>query len=911
VARPSLARLNVNGSLDPGFSVPDTWLIVIGDAIAAKPDGKILLAGILTAPFPTPSRRGLYQLFVDGGIDPSFQAVMPSGLVRDIALHAHGRIVIGGTIPRVNQVDTFHVARLLPTGAVDLSFGIGASGGEAWDVLIQPDGRIVAGGGGIPRGLSRYLAAIPDPVDTDLAIVKSASAGAMVNGGLVTYTLAVTNLSDVHAAGVTVSDTLPPGLTYSTCSATLGGECDGLGNQRSVTFGAIAPHASATITLRANVTAAAGATVENTATVSSYSPDPVPANNSSSAISYRTPPVLADLRLTKSGPAQPVAPGATLTYTLSVRNDGPNTATSVVVTDTLPAGVTFTSCTASGGTCGGAGNARTITYASLASGVTRTITIATRVNAGTTASIVNTATVSSSTQDPVSANNTSTVTTTTTVDTDGDGLPTEWETRFGLRGDATTGNDGARGDPDGDGRTNEQELAEGSHPRGFVRRFLAEGATNAFFDVRIALLNVGTEPARILRRYLEPGGRAVPQYELLPPGRRRTLTTADLGGRLSPDFSTLVESDQPVIVDRTMSWGAGGYGSHAETGVPSPATTWYLAEGSTSGDFALFYLIQNPNPAGTEATVRYLLPSGQPPIVMTVAIPALSRTTIPVDAQGGVLASTDVSAVISAPLPIIVERAMYKSTPGQVFAAGHDSAGVTALSTRWFLAEGATGPFFDCFILLANPGAETANVTIDYLLSDGRTLTKSYVVPAASRVTIWVDDEQIPAASGLKPLDNVAVSSTVVSSVPIVVERTMWWPAPAVTSNFWVEAHNSPGATETGTRWALAEGEVGGPQSAETFILIANTSTTAGNARVTLYFEDGTNVQRTVALRPRSRVNVAVSADFPAADGRRFGAVIESIGASPAQIVVERAMYTSPGGATWTAGTNALATRLQ
>jgi hypothetical protein len=139
----------------------------------------------------------------------------------------------------------------------------------------------------------------------------------------------------------------------------------------------------------------------------------------------------------------------------------------------------------------------------------------------------------------------------------------------------------------------------------------------------------------------------------------------------------------------------------------------------------------------------------------------------------------------------------------------------------------------------------------------------------------------------------------------------MWWPGPGIAANFWTEAHNSPGATATGTRWALAEGEVGGVDATETYILIANTSSTSGLARVTLYFEDGTNAQREFPLLPRSRFNVGVSAEFPSAQGRRFGAEIESLGDPAAQIVVERAMYTSPGGVTWNAGTNALAARIQ
>jgi hypothetical protein len=169
----------------------------------------------------------------------------------------------------------------------------------------------------------------------------------------------------------------------------------------------------------------------------------------------------------------------------------------------------------------------------------------------------------------------------------------------------------------------------------------------------------------------------------------------------------------------------------------------------------------------------------------------------------------------------------------------------------------------------------------------------------------------------VRPLENVAVSSTVTSTLPIIVERTMWWPGPGLAADFWTEAHNSPGATATGTVWALAEGEVGGADGTETYILLANTSSTPGVARVTLYFEDGTSAQRELPLLPLSRRNVNASSDFASlvdfsAPGRqRFGAVVESIGATPAQIVVERAMYTSPGGQTWTAGTNALAARIQ
>jgi hypothetical protein len=157
--------------------------------------------------------------------------------------------------------------------------------------------------------------------------------------------------------------------------------------------------------------------------------------------------------------------------------------------------------------------------------------------------------------------------------------------------------------------------------------------------------------------------------------------------------------------------------------------------------------------------------------------------------------------------------------------------------------------------------------------------------------------------------------------VPIIVERAMWWPGDFTT---WHEAHNSPGATTTGTMWAMAEGELvpatlGGEM--ETFILIANTSTNAASAKVTLLFEDGTSAVRTFVVRPTSRFNVWVRAEFPQAVGRRFGAIVESLGDTPAQLVVERAMYADAFERKpptyqsvripWANGTNALAARLK
>jgi hypothetical protein len=499
------------------------------------------------------------------------------------------------------------------------------------------------------------------------------------------------------------------------------------------------------------------------------------------------------------------------------------------------------------------------------------------------------------------------------ADSDGDGLPDSWETGFGLNPASNAGDHGASGDPDADGLTNAQERAGGTHPRGFVKRLFAEGVSNDFFTTRFAALNTGGSSAHVLFRFLRTDGGPVPHVMTVPAQRRVTLDPRSIAGISLDPYSTLVESDVDVVVDRTVTWDTRGYGSHAETGLTGPSTTWFLAEGATGGSFDLFYLIQNPGGTDAQVTVRYLRPSPFAPLEKTYTIGANRRFTIWVDqerfSEQALLAATDVSAAITSTVPVVVERAMYMTPGSQAFGAGHESAGVTAASTSWFLAEGATGNFFDMFVLIANPDPTmAAAVRATFLLSDGSILTKDYTVAPASRFTVWVDNELF---DGQRLLANVAVSTIVTStnSVPVVVERSMWWPGGA--DGPWFEAHNSPGSTSTGTAWALAEGETGGAAGTATYILVANTAAATASVRVTLFIEGGGSEVRTFSVPGNSRFNVDVAGAFGAAVvDRRFGALVESLGTAPAPIVVERAMYTNADGRVWAAGTNALATKI-
>ena len=61
---------------------------------------------------------------------------------------------------------------------------------------------------------------------------------------------------------------------------------------------------------------------------------------------------------------------------------------------------------------------------------------------------------------------------------------------------------------------------------------------------------------------------------------------------------------------------------------------------------------------------------------------------------------------------------------------------MTAPATRWFLAEGATGLFFDLFVLIANPSSEAAEVDVEFLLTNGTVVPKHYRIAANSRYTM-------------------------------------------------------------------------------------------------------------------------------------------------------------------------------
>src|SRR5439155_109148 len=240
-------------------------------------------------------------------------------------------------------------------------------------------------------------ATVTVPPRADLSVAKTgpATVNAVQN---LTYTITVTNNGPSAAVSVAVRDTLPAGVTF--VSASNGGTAAaGVVTWPSVASLANGGSLSRTVT----VTAPPTGTLINVARADAATGDPDSTNNNGSAAGSRvttTVMEIADLTVTKTGPAT-VNAAQNLTYTITVTNNGPSTAASVVVRDTLPAGVTFDSAS-NGGTLA-AGVVTWPSVPSLANGasLSRTVTVI----APTTGTLLNVARADAATDDPDSTNN--------------------------------------------------------------------------------------------------------------------------------------------------------------------------------------------------------------------------------------------------------------------------------------------------------------------------------------------------------------------------------------------------------------------------------------------------------------------------------------------------------------------------
>src|SRR5262249_41456900 len=150
-------------------------------------------------------------------------------------------------------------------------------------------------------------------------------------GDTVTFTVALSNAGPDAATDVNVQDLLPSGLTFVSATPSQGTYSATTG---AWDVGTVTTTTPQTLLIRATVASAAAET--NTAAVThSAQFDPAPGNNTAAVTET---PQQADLQVSKAVSAPPPNVGATIPYTITLTDNGPDPATGVTVQDTLPAG---------------------------------------------------------------------------------------------------------------------------------------------------------------------------------------------------------------------------------------------------------------------------------------------------------------------------------------------------------------------------------------------------------------------------------------------------------------------------------------------------------------------------------------------------------------------------------------------
>lgn len=219
-------------------------------------------------------------------------------------------------------------------------------------------------------------------------------------GQNITFSTSIFNNGPSDATGVTFTDTLPAGVTFSTATSTQG-SCALAMSTVTCNIGAMARSTGVNVTVVVTPTTAGVAT--HNGIVSATEPDPNTANNSRSD-SVTIAAASADLRINSmSHSPEPPTVGQNMSYSISVFNSGPSNATGVTFTDTLPGGVTFVSASSTQGACMQAAGTVTCNIGAMtpSAGVSITITV---TPTGATA-LVNTASVSGNEPDPNQGNN--------------------------------------------------------------------------------------------------------------------------------------------------------------------------------------------------------------------------------------------------------------------------------------------------------------------------------------------------------------------------------------------------------------------------------------------------------------------------------------------------------------------------
>jgi subtilisin family serine protease len=331
--------------------------------------------------------------------------------------------------------------------------------------------------------------------------------------------------------------------------------------------------------------------------------------------------------------------------------------------------------------------------------------------------------------------------------------------------------------------------------------YFAEGSTRSPFNVSFALQNPNAQPTVAHFLFLAADGSKPTPYDFpLPPNSRTTLKASDV--MPNSEFATIVTTDLPAYVERSMYFGHAG---HSAAGARQPSKTWYLAEGSSVPPFDTWVLVMNPNSVPAQVQMHFMREDGSV-VDHTELVPPLARKSVYVNA---LFTTSGFATQVSADQPIVVERAMYFDND----KAGHDTLATATPSQTWYMAAGASRGGFDTWVLVENPGTAPANVKVSFITDTGNVVSQPLFVLPHARNSLYTDPLIPNATYGIR----------VDSDQPIVVERAVYFDSARA-------GFDSAGVSAPNTEWFLPEGSTTG--SFEEQLNVLNPQSQPANVQV-------------------------------------------------------------------------------
>ncbi|MFB7671448.1 hypothetical protein ACFC26_08530, partial [Kitasatospora purpeofusca] len=265
------------------------------------------------------------------------------------------------------------------------------------NATVTPTNTVTVTGG--PDPATPTHTAIASPTNTpstqaNLTVSKALLTNPVVPGQQIQWRVTVTNIGPSRARDVVVTDTVPAGVNNASMAAGDGTNCPISNGTATCPAVEIPAGSSMTWTLTGTLDANATVTPTNTVTVTG-GPDPATPTHTAVASPTNTPSTQANLTVSKALLTNPVVPGQQIQWQVSVTNNGPSRARDVVVTDTIPAGVTGASMKADADNtpCPISNGTATCPAVEIPAGSSATWTLTGTLDANATVTPTNTATV--------------------------------------------------------------------------------------------------------------------------------------------------------------------------------------------------------------------------------------------------------------------------------------------------------------------------------------------------------------------------------------------------------------------------------------------------------------------------------------------------------------------------------------